>query len=69
MLGGNKSDFDALVAVLKGHKGAVSSVAWSPEGDHIASASADKSIIIWDAASGQQLSTLKGHTDYVRSVA
>ena len=45
------------------------SVTWSPKGDQLASASADKTIITWDAASGAQLSTLKGHTREVTSVA
>ena len=54
---------------LKGHTSSVWCIAWSPKGDQIASASADWSIIIWDAASGQQVSTLNGHTDRVWSVA
>ena len=53
---------------LKGHTSWVRCVAWSPEGDQLASCSADKSIIIWDVASGQQVSTLKGHTWAVNSV-
>ena len=44
----------------------MTSVAW--KGDQVASGSRDNTVIIWDAASGQQLSTLKGHTGWVMSV-
>ena len=38
------------------------SVAWSPDGKRLATASEDKTAKVWDAASGQELLTLKGHT-------
>jgi WD40 repeat protein len=47
----------------------VCSVAFSPDGSHIASGSDDKTVQIWDAKAGVHLSTLKGHSDWVRSVA
>ena len=47
----------------------VSSVAFSPDGTRIASSSGDKTIKVWDAASGQELTTLSGHTRRVQSVA
>jgi len=44
-------------------------VAYSPSGAQLASGSRDKTVRLWDAASGQLLSTLSGHQDLVRSVA
>ncbi len=54
---------------LLGHKGAVWSVAFSPDGKHLVSGGQDGTVKVWDAATGQELLTLKGHTSPVRSVA
>ncbi|WP_334885652.1 nSTAND1 domain-containing NTPase [Nostoc sp.] len=54
---------------LEGHSNAVNSVAFSPNGKTIASASDDKSVKLWDAATGKPISTFKGHSDRVISVA
>jgi sugar lactone lactonase YvrE len=54
---------------LKGHTSWVFSVAWSPDGRRLATASADKTAKVWNAASGQELLTLKGHISWVNSVA
>jgi tRNA A-37 threonylcarbamoyl transferase component Bud32 len=54
---------------LEGHRGLVSSVAYSPDGRRIASGSWDKTVKVWDASSGQDLLTLEGHTHWVSSVA
>src|SRR5262249_26177207 len=53
---------------FKGHAMSVWSVCFSPDGRHLASASEDRSVKIWDGHGGQQLLTLKGHTHLVSSV-
>src|SRR3989440_6829086 len=52
-----------------GHKGPVLSVAWSPDGTRIASASVDQTVQVWEAPSGRLLQTCTGHRGPVLSVA
>jgi WD40 repeat protein len=49
--------------------GLVSSVALEPGGRLLASASSDKTVRLWDPATGAQQETLKSHSRWVRSVA
>jgi WD40 repeat protein len=59
-----------LETFLTGHTDMVASVAFSPDGKTLASASADNTIRLWDVASHQALGApLTGHTNWVRSVA
>ena len=44
-------------------------VAFSPDGSLIATAGADAAVIVWDAASGEQVRLCEGHTDRVTAVA
>ncbi|MEI1374842.1 nSTAND1 domain-containing NTPase, partial [Nostoc sp.] len=53
---------------LEGHSSAVISVVFSPDGQRLASASTDKTIKLWDAATGKLLQTLSGHRSVVISV-
>jgi WD40 repeat protein/tRNA A-37 threonylcarbamoyl transferase component Bud32 len=54
---------------LRGHTGAVTAVAFSPDDRLLASASADKKLKLWDVVSGKEVRTLDGHTDRVIGVA
>jgi WD40 repeat protein len=56
-------------ATIVEHGDVVLCVAFSPDGKRVASAGAAKSIKVWDAGNGEDLSTLNGHNDAVLSVA
>ncbi len=60
--------FTPAPVVLRGHADSVSSVVFSPDGQRLASGSSDKTIRLWDAATGTELRTLTGHADSVSSV-
>jgi WD40 repeat protein/tRNA A-37 threonylcarbamoyl transferase component Bud32 len=55
--------------LLLGHGGQITSVAFNPNGQRLASGSIDGTVKVWDAATGQEIRTLKGHTSPVFSVA
>ena len=55
--------------VNAGHSKPVTSLAFSPEGKTLASGSVDRSIKLWDVASGRELRSLGGHGSWVISVA
>ena len=55
--------------LLTGHTGRVYSVAFSTDGNTIASGGGDKTVRLWDANTGRHIRTFTGHTGLVSSVA
>ena len=53
----------------QGHSGLLRSVAYSPDGQTLASSSDDHTIKLWNVGNGELLRTLEGHTSEVDTVA
>ncbi|KAJ5636997.1 hypothetical protein N7490_006876 [Penicillium lividum] len=64
-----EENWSPCLQTLEGHRDSVNSIAWSPDGSRLASASFDKTARIWDPATGQSISTLEGHSNGVTSIA
>jgi WD40 repeat protein len=61
-----------MIAVLKGHGDTIDTVAISPDGTMFATGSFDKTIRLWDSASGKEIRVYAGpqaHTGQVLSIA
>jgi len=54
------------VKTLHGHDHSVSSVEFMPGGDFLISASRDKTIKLWELATGYCKKTFSGHSEWVR---
>ncbi|KAF1811586.1 WD40 repeat-like protein [Eremomyces bilateralis CBS 781.70] len=61
--------WDAVLQTLEGHSDGVTAMAFSPGGNTLASGSHDKTVRLWDVASGMVRQTLEGHLDLVAAVA
>ena len=59
----------ALLRTLEGHGGWVNAVALSGDGRTAVSGSDDKTLKVWDVATGKELRTLEGHGALVNAVA
>lgn len=57
------------VKILRGHTESILAVAYSPDGQQIVTASADRTAKVWVVESATELLALSGHTNAVRSVA
>ncbi len=68
---------ETTISTYRGHAAAVNAVAWSPADpheavyyrSHIASASDDGTVQIWDALTGRKVSTYRGHSGGVSALA
>ncbi|POS85764.1 hypothetical protein EPUL_002184 [Erysiphe pulchra] len=54
---------------LKGHRGPVSQVRFSPDGRWIASCSADATVKVWDSMTGKHMRTMEGHLAGISAIS
>jgi WD40 repeat protein len=64
-----EEDWSPELQTLEGHSSLVWSITFSPDGRLLASGSGDRTIKLWDPATGALKQTLEGHSDSVQSVA
>jgi WD40 repeat protein len=67
VFGATQDKPDIFVQLGHGHQ--VYAVAFSPDGHTVVSGSHDKTLKLWDVASGRELKTLSGHSDLITAVA
>ncbi|KAL6352385.1 hypothetical protein LRP88_14152 [Fusarium phalaenopsidis] len=63
-----EADWNAYLQTLEGHGSVVMSVVFSADSQRLASGSGDKTVKIWDAATGAYMQTLEGHGNSVSSM-
>ncbi|MFQ5419614.1 MAG: WD40 repeat domain-containing protein, partial [Anaerolineae bacterium] len=57
-----------LQRTLSGHSGPILSAVFSPDGNRLATAGADKAVKVWDITAGQAVRTLPSHGAAVNQV-
>ncbi|MCF2144917.1 serine/threonine protein kinase [Desmonostoc muscorum LEGE 12446] len=65
----NMLEVPYLAKSLKGHSSDVNSVAFSPDGTTLGSASDDKTIKLWNLATKEEIRTLEGHSNWIWTIA
>ncbi len=60
---------DSAWATLYENTGLTPSLAWNADSTQLASSGLDHSVVVWDAQRFTKLVVLRGHSDYVRTVA
>ena len=58
-----------VLQIMRGHESYVESVAFSPDGTRIATASGDNTVRVWNAQTGESIHTLDAHTNDAYAVA
>ena len=63
------SDIGSFHHILQGHTNYINDIAFSPDGQTLASGSGDQTVRLWDVRTGQTRHIFQGHTDWITSVA
>ncbi|HVM59693.1 MAG TPA: WD40 repeat domain-containing protein [Verrucomicrobiae bacterium] len=63
------AEYGGEIRTLTGHKGAVTSIAYSPDGSYVLSGGEDGTLKLWEAGTGREVRTYTGHKAAVTSVA
>ena len=62
-----RSQTGVVLFTPEGHEDRVWDVSVAPDGKRLLSASSDKTVRLWDVATGAEIRVYEGHTDEVRS--
>jgi WD40 repeat protein len=57
-----------VLCMYGAHERAVKTLAWSPDGQHIASGGDDALLRIWQPSTGRDVFTYAGHAQWIRSL-
>ncbi len=58
--GADEAALPGLVTTLKGHSESIYAIAFTPDGRHVVTGSGDRSVKVWETATGKELKTFAG---------